>query len=229
MLVAEEARGTPDVERLAAEGSFGLLVRHFASREDAFRFLSGRQSVRFSFDHAGGHCLGCGSGADGGVVEALWDYRYPSVAATLVEAFGAFGHVHADRHRHDSFLTYHAACRSCMRRWRLRRAAAAGVLAVGIMGIAFGGSMSVLSLIFYFGGTFSPADRRDLRFYLVYLVVAAVAGAFLWVVGNHWRTPAPLRRVARRPVDLKRMRHRPADEWRSIFAESEEGYEAEDD
>ena len=98
-----------------------------------------------------------------------------------------------------------------------------------MMGVALGGSMAVLSLILYFGGTFSPADRRDVRTYLVYLIAAALAGVFLWVVGNYWWTPAPLRRVARRPVDLKRIRHRPADEWRSIFAESEEDYEAEDD
>jgi hypothetical protein len=63
----------------------------------------------------------------------------------------------------------------------------------------------------------------------VYLVAAAIAGAFLWLLGNHWRTPAALRHVARRPVDLKSMRHRSVDEWRTIFAECEDGYDAQDD
>src|SRR5688500_10414788 len=157
---------SPNIERLAAEGSFGLLVKHFPSREDAFLYFAGRQTSRFSFDLAGDRCSGCGRGAGGGIAEAVWDYRYPSVAATFSEVLGAFGHVHADRHRHGSFVTYHAACPTCMRRWRLWRAAGAVVTGVGAIGVAFGGSMSVLSLILYFGGTFSPADRRDVRTYL---------------------------------------------------------------
>jgi hypothetical protein len=218
----------PWAERLTAEGSFGPLRRHFPTVDHAFAFFAARQAERYSFDRVGDQCFGCGRRADGGVVQAVWDYPFPSVRATLAEALGVFGHVHTDRHRHGSFVTYHAACRACMRWWRVQRAGAAVALGVAVTALAIGGVLAVLGSIFYVGGTFSPADRRQLRLHIPIAAATAVLGGPLWALGSRWYTPGPLRRVARRPVDLKEMRRRSADELRAAF-EALEAWDDEDD
>ncbi len=108
----------PEAHRLAEEGQFKGLGQHFPSEFDAFGYFAASRAERYSLEAAGGSCCDCGRGAEGGVARAQWDYRFPDFKASVVEALGMIGHAHVDRHRHGTFVTYHAACGGCVRRWR---------------------------------------------------------------------------------------------------------------
>ena len=212
-----EAGGlTPEAERAVEDGDFRRARRASGGAAAAFYHFASRQSRRYAFERITDACCDCGRSAEGQAVRAEWDYRFPSVAASTMEGLAALGHVHVDRHRHGTFWTFHPVCRRCMRRWWTCRVAGTIVLVPAILGLALGLAMAVLGSIFYFGGTFSPGDRRLVGAAIPLFFAAAVLGAGLWRLGNWLRIPPPLRRVARPPIELKRMKRRPVTEWREL-------------